>query len=90
MCTNLYYHCFINYAPHADSDPNDLVFMPNATTGINTVVMSCVKNMKPGDSVVTLNTAYGISFVFYCTVIINNIFRDCADTVRVCCTSVSA
>jgi hypothetical protein len=89
----LYYvelSCFTNHGPHADSDPNDLVFMPNATTGTNTVVMSCVKNMKPGDSIVTLNTAYGtcMSFVL-CTVIIYSIFRDCADTVRVCCTSVS-
>ena len=48
-----------------DSDPNDLVFIPNATTGTNTVVMSCVKNMKPGDSIVTLNTAYGM---FLCSI----------------------
>lgn len=34
--------------------------MPNATTGTNTVVRSCVKSMKPGDSIVTLNTAYGL------------------------------
>ena len=44
----------------ADADPTDLVFMPNATTGSNTVIMSCVKNLKPGDSIVTLNTAYGM------------------------------
>lgn len=48
----------------ADCDPADLAFMPNATTGTNTVVRSCVKSMKPGDSIVTLNTAYGrINFV---------------------------
>ena len=77
-----------NHGPHADSDPSDLVFMPNATTGTNTVVTSCVKNMKPGDSIVTLNTAYGVFLVFNIRIIICNVFRNCADTVGVCCTPV--
>lgn len=63
-----------------DSDPNDLVFIPNATTGTNTVVMSCVKNMKPGDSIVTLNTAYGMFFVLHILFII--MFQTSSGTVQ--------
>lgn len=47
-----------------DSDPSDLAFMPNATTGSNTVIMSCMKLMSPGDSIVTLNTAYGVIYSY--------------------------
>ena len=46
-----------------DCDPYDLAFIPNATTGTNTVVRSCLKNMRAGDLIVTLNTAYGVLYV---------------------------
>ena len=49
--------CNCNF--HADADPADLVFIPNATTGNCTVVMSVVKTLKPGDSIAILNTGYG-------------------------------
>jgi len=38
------------------ADPNDLVFVPNATTGVNTVLRSF--SFKSGDEILTTNHAY--------------------------------
>ncbi|RHY67022.1 hypothetical protein DYB30_008428, partial [Aphanomyces astaci] len=41
------------------SSPKDVVLLTNATAGINTVVESMAKRMRPGDSIYTLDVAYG-------------------------------
>lgn len=47
-------------AKFVDADPSDVVLIPNATTGINSVVRSLVKTFKPESSILTLNLAYGL------------------------------
>lgn len=44
-----------------DADPGDVVFVQNATTGINAVIRSIVKTFQPGDSILLLDIAYGKS-----------------------------
>eukprot|EP00731_Ephydatia_muelleri_P028162 Em0019g1035a len=46
-------------AKFVDADPADLVLLPNVTTGNSTVVKSIVKQFLPGNSIYTLNLAYG-------------------------------
>ena len=45
----------------SDADRNDVVLVPNATVGNNTVVQSVVRTLKPGDSILMLNLAYGMT-----------------------------
>lgn len=51
--THSYVCCF------ADADPGDVVFVQNATTGINAVIRSIVKTFQPGDSILLLDIVYG-------------------------------
>ena len=51
------------YPPWKDADPADLVLLPNVTTGNSTVVKSIVKQFLPGNSIYTLNLAYGALLV---------------------------
>lgn len=46
-------------AKFVDADPADIVLLPNVTTGNSTVVKSVVKQFLPGNSIYTLNLAYG-------------------------------
>lgn len=44
------------------------MFVPNATTGINSIVRSLVKTFEPGDSILMLDIAYGItSLIVLCS-----------------------
>ena len=43
----------------ADAEPADIVLVPNATTGINTVVKSLITTFQTGDSIFILNLTYG-------------------------------
>jgi isopenicillin-N epimerase len=43
-------------APFVGADPADLVFVPNATTGVNSVLRSL--DLQPGDELVVTNHAY--------------------------------
>ena len=46
----------------ADAEPTDIVLVPNATTGINTVVQSLIKTFHTGDSIFSLSLTYGTVF----------------------------
>ncbi|OQR99847.1 hypothetical protein ACHHYP_04231 [Achlya hypogyna] len=39
--------------------PKDLVLLPNATSGLNAVIQSMAATMQPGDSIYSLDVAYG-------------------------------
>ena len=43
----------------ADAEPADIVLVPNATTGINTVVKSLITTFQTEDSIFILNLTYG-------------------------------
>lgn len=47
------------FAPWINAQPNDLVFMQNATTGLNTVFASLERTLKPGDEVLATSLGYG-------------------------------
>lgn len=55
FCKTLFFfvYCF------TDADPTDVVFVQNATTGINAVIRSIVKTFQPGDSILLLDMVYG-------------------------------
>ena len=59
------------YTVPVDADPSDVVMIPNVTTGVSTVVKSLVKTFKPGDTIYTLNVAYGELTCYF------NIFCKC-------------
>ncbi|XP_064403599.1 uncharacterized protein LOC135349057 [Halichondria panicea] len=52
-------HGLRKLARFVDADPADIVFVQNATTGINAVVRSLVKKFQPGDSILMIDVAYG-------------------------------
>lgn len=49
-------HARINVGHFLNANPNNLVFVPNATTGVNTVINSLA--FKAGDEILTTNHAY--------------------------------
>lgn len=62
-----------------DADPDEVVFVQNATTGINSVIRSLMKEFHPGDSILMLDIAYG-SLISHCTCsssVIYVCYRDC-------------
>src|SRR5690242_5455644 len=40
------------------ADPQDIVFQPNATSGINAVLRSLAPTLKPGDELITTDHEY--------------------------------
>ncbi|GDX63345.1 isopenicillin-N epimerase [Chlorobiota bacterium] len=46
-------------APFIGADANDLVFVDNATTGMNAVIQSLMHSWKKGDEILTTNHVYG-------------------------------
>lgn len=59
QCESAYFINLLFYPPWKDADPADIVLLPNVTTGNSTVVKSVVKQFLPGNSIYTLNLAYG-------------------------------
>ena len=52
----------------ADCGRDEVVFVPNATVGINTVVQSVLRTLHKGDSILMLSLAYGKLLCWYvCT-----------------------
>ena len=49
--------------PVTDCDPTELVLVPNASTGINTVVQAMCKKLGPHDVITILNITYGKSSI---------------------------
>ena len=47
------------FAPFVGAQATDLVFVPSATIGLNTVIASCSRTWAPGDEVVVLDIGYG-------------------------------
>ena len=52
-CSTDFLHCCV------DSDPSDVVLVPNVTTGVNAVVHSLAKTYTADDTVLMFNTTYG-------------------------------
>lgn len=52
-------HVIRRVAKFVDADRHDVLLVPNATVGVNTVVQSVLRTLKPGDSILLLSLAYG-------------------------------
>ena len=50
---------FIASLIYVDAERHDVVLVPTATVGINSVVQSVVRKLKPGAAILMLNLAYG-------------------------------
>ena len=57
MGINNRFHC--NCLFNLDAERHDVVLVPTATVGINSVVQSVVRTLKPGAAILMLNLAYG-------------------------------
>ena len=61
----LFFSCLFTFCIFAvniiclDADPDEVVFIQNATTGIDSVIRSLMKEFQPGDSILMLDIAYG-------------------------------
>ena len=51
--------CVCVFVCYVDCDPAGLVLVPNASTGINTVVQAVCKRLGPNDVITILNITYG-------------------------------
>lgn len=47
------------WSTFADADRHDVVFVPNTTTGIESVVQSVARTLGKGDSILMTSLAYG-------------------------------
>lgn len=52
-------HTIREFAPTVGSRRQDLVFIPSATVGLNTVIDAASKSWEAGDEVITLDIGYG-------------------------------
>ena len=44
-----------------------MVFVQNATTGVNAVIQSVAKTLQPGDAILTTSVTYGVFVHIYIT-----------------------
>ncbi|KDO33841.1 hypothetical protein SPRG_01720, partial [Saprolegnia parasitica CBS 223.65] len=52
-------HAIQALASALHAPPKDVVLLPNATSGLNAVIQSMAATMQPGDSIYSLDVAYG-------------------------------